>query len=86
MAKISSKWEESKPIYAGQDQIRPEEYLGEAINNSQFAVDIGKWTSLTKEKGKKTVLLKLILLPQSGEPPSSPTARTANAHSDLEMG
>lgn len=43
MAKVSSKWEKSKPIYTGQDRIKPVEYFGEAINNSQFAVHGGKW-------------------------------------------
>ena len=42
MAKFSSKWKESKAIYTEQDKIRPVEYLGEAINNSQSAVDVGK--------------------------------------------
>ena len=56
MAKFSYKWKESKPIYTEQDKIRPVEYLGEAINNSQSAVDVGKWISLTKEKCKNGII------------------------------
>lgn len=56
MAKFSSKWKESKAIYTEQDKIRPVEYLGEAINNSQSAVDVGKWISLTKEKCKNGII------------------------------
>ena len=72
MAKVSSKWKESKAIYTEQDKIRPVEYLGEAINNSQSAVDVGKWISLTKEKCKNGIIEADSTTTEGGIHPPSP--------------
>lgn len=88
MAKFSSKWKESKAIYTEQDKIRPVEYLGEAINNSQSAVDVGKWISLTKEKCKNGNIEADSTSTEGGSilPTTTPPVRRANVQLDLEMG
>lgn len=71
MAKVSSKWEESKPTYTGQDRIKPWNTLGRLLIIHNLQCMLEHEFHLPRRTAKME-LLKLLLLPQRGKTPSLP--------------